>query len=291
MFDIPHGGRLSHWAGVLLTSLLLTGCQTSASEPDGISVSWQAGPVLLEANDFYVEAGGVRFQADTRAMLVDGDPGVPGERTTLELFWREHDVEMRLFIYFQSDLQEWWSNEIRIYNGREDGDWIYFEEELFRRPLGMPFEGDIHLTAETEGIPGVIHFDGLRLEAYRTVEACAANDLPLALDVRTPEIALTAGAELDARVYLLSGECLMIADQTSVTYEWSVDDPELVAVAPAARCLPPILEPCPEMAADLTGLQPGQTTVRVRVSANYNGSPENVLVAENTMLVTVTEMP
>ncbi|CAF5068605.1 unnamed protein product [Rotaria sp. Silwood1] len=50
---------------------------------------------------------------------------------------------MRLFVYFRCNGKEWWSFEVRIYNGKQDADWIIFEGVFFKQQLGNSFQGDV----------------------------------------------------------------------------------------------------------------------------------------------------
>jgi hypothetical protein len=87
---------------------------------------------------FHAESPQVSLTADTVSIDVDrkkyvtaspvqvhSDPGIWQGYTTLELRWLEHGVEMRFSIYFTSDGHQWWSDEIRTYDGRKDGKWVF----------------------------------------------------------------------------------------------------------------------------------------------------------------------
>jgi len=76
---------------------------------------------------------------------------------------------MRLVFNFRNDGKEWWSDEIRTYNGRTPGDWIYYRGEFFRSPLGTRFQGSLEIEGKSEdglNLAGKIHFENLSLEAY-----------------------------------------------------------------------------------------------------------------------------
>src|SRR3954471_14835927 len=109
---------------------------------------------------------------------VHSDPGIWNEYTTLELTWHEHDVEMRLYVYFKSDGRDWWSNEIRTYDGAAQGEWIVYHGEFFRQPLGTPFAGNFDATGHgdpgttADGVTGELHLTNLHLSAFRRPAVC-----------------------------------------------------------------------------------------------------------------------
>lgn len=164
---------------------------------------------------------------------VDGDPGTVNEYTTLELTWQERDVEMRLNIYFKSDGRQWWSNEIRTYDGRRQGEWITYQGDFFRSPLGTPFLGDFEVTAKDHDISGTLRLPGLRLEAFRRPAACTNPTAPFALDsgVDTVEISKSpmAGYGLNARL-LDTATCLPVADEASFAVTWRTADPAIATL-------------------------------------------------------------
>ena len=176
---------------------------------------------------------GERTFATAAPIEVHGDPGMVNEYTTLELTWRELDVEMRLNIYFKSDGRQWWSDEIRTYDGRKQGEWITYTGDYFRSPLGSPFVGDFETTAKDHGISGTLRLPGLRLEGFRRPAACTNPTAPFALDsgVDTVEISKSpmTGYGLNARL-LDTATCLPVADEASFTVTWKTGDPAIATL-------------------------------------------------------------
>ena len=129
-------------------------------EPDVDVISWRTDDVTLTAESFYVEANGLRFTADGSSIDVHSDPIGDGDDTTLELTWFEHDREMRLNLYLEVlGPETWGSKEIRVYDGSEEPDWVYFEQRHFEVPAGEAFSaGSFELTDETGT---TVHFEGL----------------------------------------------------------------------------------------------------------------------------------
>ncbi|MEM9891324.1 MAG: hypothetical protein AAF962_10725 [Actinomycetota bacterium] len=127
----------------------------------GFDFNTQVG-VRLRADEVTVEANGLTF-VPVGDIDLSGDPGYPASGDepgykTLELIWRQHDVEMRINLYFASDDQDWWISEIRTYDGNDPGDWITMTDEQARTPLGQAFAGDI--------AAGPLRLTGLELEAF-----------------------------------------------------------------------------------------------------------------------------
>lgn len=189
--------------------------------------------VTLDADAFSIEAGGQRF-VTASPLDVHSDPGTT-EYTTLELEWGEDDVAMRLYVYFTSDGREWWSNEIRTYDGSAQGEWIYYTGEFFRSARGTPFVGDLDLTASDHGVEGRLQFDNLRLEAFRRPAACVNPSGPFALEPGVDRIEMSVGPNVGygVRVSVLdTASCAPVADQDRFTYRWLVRDPTIVTVTP-----------------------------------------------------------
>lgn len=140
----------------------------STSTADGQSVDWKTNLVKLAADDFYINASGVKYIANVQSVEITSDPG-DSEYCTLELIWHEHGNEMRLNMYFRSDGTYWWSDEIRTYNGQQypEADWIIYTGEFFKTELGSPFVGNIDFISDPDNnYSGTIHFGGLELQAF-----------------------------------------------------------------------------------------------------------------------------
>ena len=86
--------------------------------------------------------------------------------TTLELEWYEHDVNMRLNIYFANDGENWYASEIETYNGGEEGESVYYEDTYFTTALGEAYEGDFSAKSSSYSIV----FENLNLQAFTATE-------------------------------------------------------------------------------------------------------------------------
>ena len=255
---------------------------TTTPAPSGFHV--ETRQVSLTADAVAIDAAGKRF-VTAPPIQVHGDPGVPGEYTTLELTWTEHDVEMRLFVYFRSDGREWWSDEIRTYDGRSPGEWITYTGEFFRRPLGSPFQGDFDVSGvdpETERL----RISNARLEAFRRSPSCDAATGPLALDPGTSPIVIEgAPSGYGVNVHLLdAASCSVLADQDRYRYAWESRDSTVVAVDTRVRSGEP-----GSRHADLRSERPGRTSVHVTATDPDSGA--TVAEADVPVVVVVATAP
>jgi hypothetical protein len=152
-------------AAFVTLSLGLHGCGETGV---GSSIYWKYGDILIESRSFAIEAGGKTFNADVDEFTMSGGGDPP---TELEMTWIEHDVEMRLFIHLDSDGAEWWSDEIRTYDGSDcdSSCWLYYQGDYFRSAVGKPFWGDFVVnstSADNQGASGKIRFLDMKFEAY-----------------------------------------------------------------------------------------------------------------------------
>jgi hypothetical protein len=120
-----------------------------------VGVRLRAEEVTVEANGLtFVPVGDIDLSGDRGNPATDDEPGYK----TLELTWREHDLEMRINLYFASDNDDWWISEIRTYDGNDPGEWITMTGEQARTPLGQAYVGDL--------VAGPLRLTGLELEAF-----------------------------------------------------------------------------------------------------------------------------
>ena len=148
-----------------VAALAVMNCGNGGS-PKGNAVVCQTNRVSLEADDFTLRAGNTTFLADVASVDVSSDPG-SDTYCTLEITWQENNVEMRLYVYFDADGTNWWSEEIRTYNAQPEPDWIYYRGEFFKTPLGTAYEGDVELTPDAGSLyEGEITLKGLKLQAF-----------------------------------------------------------------------------------------------------------------------------
>jgi hypothetical protein len=133
-------------------------------------ILWKTDQVTLSADDFYIRINGKKYLANVANVAVSSDPGTP-VYTTLELIWNENGVEMRMFVYFKSDASNWWSDEIRTYDGQNPGNWIFYKNaKFFMTPLGDDYtvSGLDIQNDPTEMNSGLIHFSNLTISTHFT---------------------------------------------------------------------------------------------------------------------------
>ena len=235
---------------------------TTVPPPASGPVTFDTPRVLLEADALTVDAAGLTF-TPTAAVDVNSDPGLWHSYTTLELTWFEHDVEMRIYLYFASDGTDWWASEVRTYDGARSGEWIVTPGERFRTPLGSAYEGDVDL--------GALHVRGMHLEAFRRPDVCASPTRPIALAGDYRSIALTAGASsgFGYHALLIDTATCTPADASRVVLEASLADP---AVAPVRVEVGGVGDLSVGLNADSTPLTPGETTLHVTARNTDTGA-------------------
>lgn len=177
-------GTARRCSGRVVALLILLGCAEFAgcrrgpaapSNPPSNPPSESASPVRwvtqrasLEADDFRLEVNGTTFRGNAVPSRLHSDPG-NATYCTLEVEWLEQGREMRMNIYFDSDRLSWWSNEIRSYNGKSPGNWVYYRGTFFRSPLGQGFQtGDLTLTSTPETAESArLSVKNLRVTAFK----------------------------------------------------------------------------------------------------------------------------
>ena len=143
-------------------------------------ISWSTPYAVLEADNFYITAGGKKFTSSGAKVDIHSDApdGNTTDYMTLEASWQENGQEMRLYIYFRKDSSKWWAFEVRGYDGPELGKWVYYHDannpgtEIYTHTLGKPVIASIsHLTptGESQNLSANnynIHFENLRLQPF-----------------------------------------------------------------------------------------------------------------------------
>jgi hypothetical protein len=200
----------------------------------GGAVQFHTPQVSLTADDLTIEAGGRTYAPADKTVDVHSDPGTKRYQT-IELIWNEQGVEMRLFMYFTSDGHDWWSNEIRTYNGRAEGDWISYTGTFFRTPLGQAFTGNVDL-AGTEG-SGHLHLANARLEPFLTPAVCDHPTAKYAIS-RTYDHADIAqgvsGFAFSTMPLLDTATCTPVDDPHDFSYEWEITNPAVALIQASA---------------------------------------------------------
>lgn len=234
--------------------LLVAGCsQPSAGEdaaaPRRFHLNWRSEATLLRATGIEIDAAGQTF---TTAGDIHINPGMnaPTTYTTLEATWNEHAVEMRVNIYLHSDGVEWWSDEIRHYDGAVAGEWVTYKGDYFRAPVEMPFVGSLALP--TLRLPDVFMTSFLRV---------TCTGAPYSVLAYQSGLELVAGGYFRLPMRLQDASCADIGIPAGARIEWSVDDQAIATVQATQEGF--------TSAGDFAALAPGSTmaTITLRNAA------------------------
>lgn len=157
------GRQNIRWWAAVTTAILFIFGHTSRGEVGGERINWQtdSGRVRLAAATMAITTGQGIFTAAAADATVHGDPG-NGLYWTLEAGWFENGTPMRLYMYFASDGTDWWVTAIRTYDGTDRGEWVIYEGDFFRSPLGKPFAGNLDLVDPDSGCS--LRIANLRIE-------------------------------------------------------------------------------------------------------------------------------
>jgi len=134
-----------------------------AGEPCG-KPREEPAPFRLDARRFSIEAADLFVAyADGRASDLAASPapylrGDPGSEAyhSIEFTWWDAGIQHRWYAYLHSDGESWWSDEMRVYDGLEPGEWQYAYGDFFRTPVGSAYEAD----CVAFSFPGGMRFDG-----------------------------------------------------------------------------------------------------------------------------------
>lgn len=249
-------------------------------------VRFTSPQVSFAADSLAIEAGGKTFTTNAAVVDVHSDPGTLNRYTTLELEWTEHDVGMRLNVYFTSDGYDWWANEIRTYNGNAQGDWIYYRGTFFRAPLGTAFTGNVDLAASTGS--GHLRLTDLHLQPFLRPAACDNATTQFVLDPQYDRIDIpegTSGFGLGVTNVLNAASCTQVADPHEFTYDVRIDNPAVAGIdVDADRPLrTQWLGVDPTHAIDIGRTGPGTTTFHLVAHRKLDGQ----LVASTAIPITV----
>ncbi len=138
-----------------------------ASPGSGVTTrafTWETQMARLTADGLTIEAAGRSFEAPDD-LVVHSDPGSATYRT-LELIWEEQGIEMRLTFYLRADSQSWWIDQIRTFDGRTPGEWIYYLGAPGRTPLGESYLGNVNLYGAGFSGVGRLLIDQMSLTAF-----------------------------------------------------------------------------------------------------------------------------
>jgi hypothetical protein len=174
--------------GVAGLAVLNRGSHDSVKLGPG-STSFVTQYAALTADEFWIDVDGKRFTSAGAKLDLNSNSS-----ETLEVVWTEHDVEMRLNVYFKADGNQWWSDEFRTYNGKAEGEWVTFTGDFFRNSLGTPATGTFDATATEGGVTSHIHIAGMRMQAFLDqgpggVTVPTSSTVPVVVSGKAPPLA------------------------------------------------------------------------------------------------------
>jgi hypothetical protein len=251
-----------------------------------VAVHFATPQVRFDAAALAIDADGQRFTSAGSTVDVNSDPGTRDKYTTLELTWTERGVEMRLYAYFASDGHDWWATELRTYNGKSNGDWIFYTNTYFRTPLGHAFTGNVDLSP-TDGT-GHLHISNLRLQAFLPPIACEHPTTRYALEVPYARADMPKGAGgfgLGITTLLDTATCTPVADPHAFSFDWQIADPAVAKIETAADkpLLTQLLGVDPTQSMNLAPTGHGSTTLHLTARERTTGK----VVATADVAVTV----
>jgi len=259
-------------------------------------INWSTPYAAIKSDNFYIRIGDKKFYG-LEPVKISSDPG--SNKTTLESIWNENGVEMRMFMYFQKTVSGGWEMyELRSYNGKENGDWIYYKDSLGNNVSSVPGYHNYHdkrVFVPTDGTDAEIYCDKCSINSF-------FNNSP------TPSV---LGYSLEFLIGLPSGKIITITDQPMTgygvnvllkdnlgevvknqldfSYEWSVDNPEVIYLNVGnidygnGKCAYDINLPCPLNHVDISGLKPGKTNIKLNIKRNSDGA----IIAQNSFPIIV----
>ncbi|MDO8270179.1 MAG: cohesin domain-containing protein [Candidatus Levybacteria bacterium] len=130
--------------------------------------------VNLTADDFAIKVNGTAFKTPATFTKTASDPGADkGLYTTLEAEWKQDTIEMRMNMDFKYDGTVWYVVELRTYDGKTPGEWIYYattnsQGNIVQHALTQTFinAGVTTFKPKVGTADNSISFENLHLQAF-----------------------------------------------------------------------------------------------------------------------------
>lgn len=211
------------WAGLVGCSSVGPGGEpgVDGSAPRMKPIDWRTESTLFRASSIEIQAGGQVFTVAADDVHINPGMANPTDYTTLEATWLENNLEMRVNAYLHSDGVEWWCDELRHYDGAVQGEWITYQGDFFRSPVGMPFVGDVEL--------GTLVLRDVFMTSFLGVPCDGSGHSVLAYR-SVIELWASGGSFFRLPVYVRDATCANVALPAGATVEWSIDDPSIATV-------------------------------------------------------------
>lgn len=245
-----------------------------SAQPKTINpVVWKTKYAKFSSSHFYIQINDQYFYGNP-SVSIQSDPGA--DKTTLEAVWKENDVDMRLFIYFQKTTDNKWEiYDLRTYNGQPNADWLYYDldSDPVSTPLGQRYFSPQKIFTATGPVDAKIYCQDCAISAF-SPSALISSAYGYALDF---EIGLTedktitistdpnTGYGVNAVLYDSDGQ--VVVDQSDLIYNWQTDNSDLVSISAQpidyqdGSCYSGVSTPCPPVNLQIGGKNPGVTRV------------------------------
>lgn len=204
------------------TKLTAKGTQTTEPTTPLPRHSFSTPTVRMSADLFEIETLGKKFSPPIGA-VAHSNPGSWNSYTPVEITWQEHGVKMTAQIQFRSDGVEWWADDILVYTGPKEDDFVRAPGEYFRSPLGTPFKGDLELPH--------IQMRGLSVEPFIKPDACINPTRPRALIPGFDVIKGSSGGGFGMVVTFVDTSTCLPISTVGYRFEFTTLDPSVAATS------------------------------------------------------------
>ncbi len=275
-------------------------CVVSAKAQGGLETNpilWKTEYTKLAADNFYIRIGDDYYYGTNDQWALHANPAIT-DYTTLEANWREHDAEMRVFLYFRKPTPDKWElYEIRTYNGeRPYGDWIYYEPQDASGSAIVNDVGKDYYVDEIRFLPksttdAEIVCQRCIIGAFLN-EKKYKNHVGYSLQLTDETISLTTDPTVGwgVNAFLRDESGQVVTNQRDISYKWEPSNKGVIDLSVKAiefsngQCAYGMKSPCPKINAQIRGMRPGVTSVRV------TAWKDNQLIAANSFDVRVTNV-
>lgn len=219
-------------------------------------IDWRTPKTRLLAESIEYDVAGYTYRVPGDGVSVDGDPGSE-EYATLEASWGGGG---RVNIYFHSDGATWWAEEIRTDDRSvTEPDWIIYLGRALEAPIGEPFAGDLALATPPDApIAGALRMTGLVVQSF-IPPRCDGDGYSLVAPVFSIDVPAPP-AFYRVFVDVLDPDCATVDDLSWLAFDWELDEP-IAHVTEDGNF------------AELSALEPGETTLRVSATDATTGEP------------------
>jgi hypothetical protein len=261
-------------------------------------VIWKTAYNEFSSSNFYIQIGERTFYGSD-AIRVNSDPGI--DKTTLELEWKENDITMRFYLYFEKIENGMWQlYDMRTYNATGT-DWIYYQPVDSLGNSASSLIGQRNYAYErtflSQDGSAKIYCKECSITAFiSNIAPPSVHGYVIDFRIGIPQnetITITnepnTGYGVNAVLMDASGS--VVKDQSDFTYSWKVENTSTLSIYaqgvpyPDGNCAYGILAPCPDFNVQIRGINPGIS----RVLLDITRKSDQTVVASNAFTVRVIE--